>query len=79
MTIEVTTGHCLGGEGNDVYPGMVLVAPGDITLEQAEQMLRRGFARLVIPKPVITYADPMPETRDPELAPRPTRPRKGKK
>ncbi len=76
LTIEVTTGHCLGGEGNDVFPGQVLVAPRDISLAEALKKIRMGYAR-VIPfapgaDPVagagpaeVRHADPAPEDRDP--------------
>ena len=37
LTIEITTGHCLGGEGNDVYPGQVLVAPKDLSIAEARK------------------------------------------
>ncbi len=70
LTIEITTGHCLGGEGNDVYPGTVMVAPRDLSLEAALAKVRRGYAR-VIPNeietsdPLIETGDPAPENRDP--------------
>ena len=78
LTIEITTGHCLGGEGNDVYPGQVLVAPKDISIADARKKVRMGYARVVsnAPEPepdaeeesgpaVVTHQDPAVETRDP--------------
>jgi len=78
LTIEVTTGHCLGGEGNDVCPGKVLVAPRDLPLAEAWKKVRMGYARLIPDKPetgpvsteasgppAVTNQDPVPENRDP--------------
>lgn len=65
LRIQILVGHCLGGEGRDVYPGDVLSAPGDISPEAAELKVRRGWAR-VIPNAIETR-DPAPETRDPEV------------
>jgi len=83
LTIEITTGHCLGGEGNDVYPGQVLVAPRDLSITEARKKVRMGYARIVAnaPKPepeteeaeepagpaVITHQDPAVESRDPDM------------
>lgn len=47
LTIEITTGHCLGGEGNDVYPGQVLVAPKDLSIAEARKKVRMGYARVI--------------------------------
>jgi hypothetical protein len=47
LTIEITTGHCLGGEGNDVYPGQVLVAPQDLSIAEARKKVRMGYARVI--------------------------------
>jgi hypothetical protein len=47
LTIEITTGHCLGGEGHDVYPGKILVAPRDLSLADAWKKVRQGYARVV--------------------------------
>lgn len=47
LTIEITTGHCLGGVGNDVYPGQVLVAPKDLSIADAWKKVRMGYARIV--------------------------------
>lgn len=75
LTIQVTTGHCLGGEGNDVYPGAVLVAPRDLTVEAALLKVRRGYARVipnlpestVTPADVVSHGDPVVETGDPVI------------
>ena len=80
LTIEVTTGHCLGGEGNDVYPGKILVAPGDLSIEEALKKVRTGYARIVpqttesgpavvgsAGSDAVTHADPPVENRDPEI------------
>jgi hypothetical protein len=82
LTIEITTGHCLGGEGNDVYPGQVLVAPRDLPLAEARKKVRMGYARVVTddeaaapgataaPGPaVVTHGDPAAESRDPITQP----------
>ena len=79
LTIEVTTGHCLGGEGNDAYPGQILVAPKDLSIADAMKKVRMGYARVIPnepePKPetkekpgpaVVTHQDPAPESRDPD-------------
>ena len=91
LTIEVTTGHCLGGEGNDVYPGQILVAPRDLSHSEALKKVRMGYARVIQSRPEagpvaaaaaglaeVRHADPAPEDRDP-LAPegRRGRPRAG--
>jgi len=78
LTIEVTTGHCLGGEGNDVLPGQILVAPRDLSTAEARKKVRMGYARVVSNVPeagpdapvasgpvAISHADPAPEDRDP--------------
>lgn len=78
FSIEITTGHCLGGEGNDVYPGQVLVAPKDISIADARKKVRMGYARIIPdaqePAPdtrensgatVVTHEDPAVESRDP--------------
>jgi len=83
LTIEITTGHCLGGVGNDVYPGQVLVAPRDLSIADARKKVRMGYARIVpnAPKPepetkemeelaepaVVTHQDPALESRDPDM------------
>lgn len=83
LTIEITTGHCLGGEGNDVYPGQILVAPKDLSIAEARKKVRMGYARIVAnaPKPepeteeaeepagpaVVTHHDPAVESRDPDM------------
>jgi hypothetical protein len=78
LTIEITTGHCLGGVGNDVYPGQVLVAPKDLSIADARKKVRMGYARVIpnAPEPepdkkksgaaVVTHQDPALESRDPE-------------
>ncbi|MBK8164674.1 MAG: hypothetical protein IPK64_01795 [bacterium] len=93
LTIEVTTGHCLGGEGNDVFPGQILVAPKDLSIAEARKKVRMGYAR-VVPSVLeagpeasaasgpaaISHGDPIPENRDPDtMAPqgRGIRPRAG--
>ncbi len=95
LTIEITTGHCLGGEGNDVYPGRVLEAPRDLSIADAWKKVRMGYAR-VIPNPpadagskstedlgpatVVTTQDPAVESRDPEIeAASRSRPRAGRR
>ena len=78
LTIEITTGHCLGGEGNDVYPGQVLVAPKDLSIADAMKKVRMGYARVIpnAPQPsleseekpeptVVTHQDSAVESRDP--------------
>ncbi len=78
LTIEVTTGHCLGGEGNDVFPGQVLVAPIDLSIADARKKVRMGYARVIPSQPevgpeapeasgpaVLINPDPAPESRDP--------------
>ncbi len=79
VTIEITTGHCLGGLGNDVYPGTVLVAPRDISVKEALRKVQTGYARLVSGAPadsapmadppptpgVIAHGDPVVASRDP--------------
>jgi hypothetical protein len=87
LTIEITAGHCLGGQGNDVYPGQRLTAPKDLTILEALKKVRMGYARIVTPDekahPVSTEAsggaaiqthDATPQDRDPEIDP-PSRPR----
>ena len=93
LTIEVTTGHCLGGEGNDVFPGQILVAPRDLSIAEARKKVRMGYARVVPFMPeagpeapavsgpaAISHGDPIPENREPDtMAPqgRGGRPRAG--
>ena len=93
LTIEVTTGHCLGGEGNDVFPGQILVAPRDLSIAEARKKVRMGYARVVpfVPEAgpeapavsgpaAIIHGDPIPENREPDtMAPqgRGGRPRVG--
>jgi len=80
LTIEVTSGHCLGGEGNDVYPGQLLVAPRDLSIADARKKVRMGYARAIPDAPeagpegteaagpaVITHQDPALENRDPDM------------
>lgn len=82
LTIEITTGHCLGGEGNDVYPGQVLVAPKDLSIADARKKVRMGYARVIPNAPeataeteedagpaVVAHADPDLESRDPVTEP----------
>lgn len=82
LTIEITTGHCLGGEGNDVYQGQVLVAPKDLSVADARKKVRMGYARIIPdthePRPeteedsgpaVVAHADPAAESRDPVTKP----------
>ena len=92
LTIEITTGHCLGGEGNDVYPGQVLVAPKDLSIADARKKVRMGYARVIpnAPEPgleseedtgaaVVAHADPEVESRDPVTkSPKSTRRRRSK-
>jgi hypothetical protein len=78
ITLEITTGHCLGGEGNDVYPGQVLVAPKDLSIADAWKKVRMGYAR-VIPNAleppaedepgtaIVTHQDPAVASRDPVI------------
>jgi hypothetical protein len=78
LTVEVTSGHCLGGEGNDVLPGQILVAPRDLSVAEARKKVRMGYARIVPTMPeagpeapvapgpaAVSHADPAPEDRDP--------------
>jgi hypothetical protein len=79
LTIEITTGHCLGGVGNDVYPGQVIEAPKDLSIAEAWKKVRIGYARIVpnAPEPgraspeetpgpaPVTHGDPVVATRDP--------------
>jgi len=80
LTIEITSGHCLGGEGNDVYPGQVLVAPRDLSIADAWKKVRMGYARVTPSAPgagpdsteapgpaVVTHQDPGLESRDPVI------------
>ena len=80
LTIEVTTGHCLGGEGNDVYPGQVLVAPKDLSIAEAWKKVRMGYARVIpgAPQPgpdaveasgpaIVANQDPATQSRDPDI------------
>ena len=70
LTIEVTTGHCLGGEGNDVYPGRILVAPRDLSIADARKKVRMGYARIVPnTREIVTHQDPAVESRDPVTEP----------
>ena len=79
LTIEVTTGHCLGGEGNDVFPGQILMAPRDLSIAEARKKVRMGYARVVpfVPESgpeapavsgpaAISHGDPTPENREPD-------------
>ena len=71
MRIEVTRGHCRGGEGNDVVPGTILQTPRDISIEDAMKTVRMGYARIVPipPDPTPEVADPAIEERDPVIHP----------
>ena len=82
LTIEITTGHCLGGEGNDVYAGQILVAPKDLSIADARKKVRMGYARVIPNAPdgqpkteedagpaVVAHQDPDVETRDPATKP----------
>ena len=72
LTIEITTGHCLGGEGNDVYPGQVLEAPKDLSIADALKKVRMGYARMIpnAPAPAtIVNQDPVIDSRDPVTEP----------
>ena len=91
LTIEITAGHCLGGEGNDVYPGQVLVAPRDISTVEARKKVRMGYARVIPSAPkagpvgteapgpaVVTHLDPALESRDPVIEEAPEAARRGR-
>jgi len=78
LTIEVLTGHCLGGEGNDVFPGQILVAPRDLPITEARKKVRMGYAcvipfaseagpeALAVSGPAaISHGDPAGDDRDP--------------
>jgi len=94
LTIEITTGHCLGGEGNDVYPGQVLVAPRDLSMADARKKVRMGYARIVSNAPnsepeteeaeepagpaVVTHQDSTFESRDPIIEEAPVAARRGR-
>ncbi len=80
LMIEITSGHCLGGEGNDVYAGQVLVAPRDLSVADARKKVRMGYARVIPSAPeagpdsteasgpaFITHPDPVLESRDPVI------------
>jgi hypothetical protein len=83
VTIEITSGHCLGGADNDVYPGDILEAPRDLSIAEALKKVRTGYARIVpnpqeagpevpsdsgpVPATVVTHGDPVVNTRDPEV------------
>jgi len=70
LTIEITTGHCLGGEGNDVYPGQVLVAPRDLSITDARKKVRMGYARVIPSAPEVV--EPLAAGLDSTEAPGPT-------
>lgn len=57
LRIEILVGHCLGGAGNDVYPGQVLEAPRDLSLADAMAKIRTGYAREL---PRVSSPDPGP-------------------
>jgi hypothetical protein len=79
IRIKVTSGWCLGGEGNDAHPGDVLEAPGDIEVSEALKKIRTGYAiqipEISGPGPAIhedtplpgsvTSGDPAIDSRDP--------------
>ena len=80
VTIEIITGHCLGGADNNVYPGDRLEAPGRISIEAAEAKVRMGYARFVeshsglggvaIPPSgpeAVLHRDPVIDSRDPMI------------
>jgi hypothetical protein len=80
LTIEITVGHCLGGAGNDVYPGERISAPGRTSVAEALAKVRMGYARVVQEGPSgpgaimpgsgpgsVINGDPQIETRDPEI------------
>ena len=88
LTIEITTGHCLGGEGNDVYPGQILEVPKDLSITDAMKKVRMGYARIIpnTSEPeessgpaTITNPDPTIESRDPEVSETKGRPRAGRR
>lgn len=62
LTIEITTGHCLGGEGNDVYAGKILMAPQDLSIADARKKIRLGYARIVPEAPEGTLDTLGPES-----------------
>lgn len=81
LVIEVTTGHCLGGEGNDAVPGQILVAPRDLSIADARKKVRIGYARVVPTVPEagpeapavsgpaeVSHADPVLGDRDPNMS-----------
>lgn len=80
FSIQIIVGHCLGGVGNDIYPGTVLEVPGDVSPEEARRKLRLGFARLYSPPPqtgpqatpacgpdTVINGDPDLENADPDV------------
>lgn len=83
VTIEITSGHCLGGVGNDVYPGHVMEAPRDLPIAEALRKVRTGYARIIpspqetgpevladsgpVPANAVTHGDPAVSHRDPEV------------
>jgi len=73
VTIRVTTGHCLGGAGNDILPGQILVAPRDLTIEDAHRKVSIGYAVIIpnAPEPETEPATPDDSTgteREPETS-----------
>ena len=81
LVIEVTTGHCLGGEGNDAAAGQILVAPRDLSIADARKKVRIGYARVVPTVPEagsdataasgpaeVSHRDPAPDDRDPNMS-----------
>ena len=64
VTIKITKAHCLGG-GRDVEIDHVMVAPGDLSVIEAETKVRMGYAVVVVDDQIPTTASPE-ETPDPE-------------
>jgi hypothetical protein len=80
LTIEITTSHCQGGKDNDLPAGKIMVAPRDLSIEEAQRKVRIGYARFVQEELMgpgafmpasgpasITHRDPAIDTRDPVI------------
>jgi len=76
LEIEITQGHCVGGDLGDVYPGDRLRAPAQLTIAEARAKVRDRLARLIDERlpaaapaapaaEVVETRDPAIETRDP--------------
>lgn len=67
LAIKILVGHCLGGVGNDVKVGKILIAPDDLTFPEALRKVHIGYACIV--------PEPAPKSSAPTIqAPRPITP-----